>query len=258
MIKLAKLWEEFQHNWDIYTVIIGSIVVGIISFILSTLGRTDITPVISLTLTMLGLVAISLRRDRQLETKIRESLLDVSGAVSSLNNNRSFSYQHDAYRFLIDVINKDGAKEAVFLQYSCRTSLDVLRTVLNKGAKVTLFLQHEDIAAKLGSQYQADRIKVATKTLRTDLNGSLKKPDKLKVYKYRAPGSVSGIKIDDRVLCMAESLKLGRLLLNGQCCHLASLPLHLISIHMFCYLLRTNTRSRWIWSRLLSRSSGIG
>jgi hypothetical protein len=202
MTKLARLLKELQDNWDIYVVIIGSIIVGIISLILSSVGKLDIAPVLSLTLTMLGLVAISLRRDRRSYTKITESLQVLSGSVGSLINIKAFSHQHEAYRFLIDVINRDGAKEAVFLQYSCRTSLDVLRTVLSKGAKVTVFLQHEDMAAKVGSQYQADRIKVATKNLRTDLNGSLKRPDKFKVYKYRTLGSVSGIKIDDRVLCM--------------------------------------------------------
>lgn len=181
MTRLARLWKELQNNWDVYVVIIGSIIVGIISLILSSVGKLDIAPVLSLTLTMLGLVAISLRRDRRSYTKITESLLDLSVTVGSLKNNRAFSQQHLAYRFLIDEINKDGAKEAVFLQ-------------------------HEDIAAKVGSQWQANRIKEATRHLRTDLSGSLKKPDKLKdklkVYKYRVLGSVSGIKIDDRVLCM--------------------------------------------------------
>lgn len=202
MTKLARLWKDLQNNWDIYIVIIGSVTVGIVAFILSTLGQTNTTAVLSLTLTMLGLVAISIRRDRQLDTNTAKSLEELSGTISSLANNRVFDHQHDAYRFLIDVINKYGAKEAVFLQYSCRTCLDVVRTVLSKGAKVTVFIQHEDIAARVGSQYQADRIRVATKALRTDLSGSLLKPDKLKVYKYRALGSVSGIKIDDRVLCM--------------------------------------------------------
>lgn len=202
MAKLARLWKEFQNNWDIYIVIIGSITVGIVAFILSTVGQTDITAVLSLTLTMLGLVAISIRRDRQIDTKTAHSLMELSGMISSLANNRVFEQQYDAYQFLISLINQSGAKEAVFLQYSCRTSLDVVRTLLNKGAKVTVFIQHEDIAARIGSQYQADRIRETTKALRSDLSGSLLEPDKLKVYKYRALGSVSAIKIDNRVLCM--------------------------------------------------------
>ena len=202
MTRLARVFKDFQDNWDIYIVIVGSITVGIISFLLSTFSQTNIAGVLSLTLALLGLMAISLRRNRHFDTKTTESLTELSGTVSSLKYNRAFNHQHDAYRFLIDLINKEGAKEAVFLQYSCRTSLDVLRTVLRKGAKVTVFLQHEDIAAKIGSQYQADRIRVAIKALPNELKGSLKKPDKLKVYKYKAPGSVSGIKIDNRVLCM--------------------------------------------------------
>lgn len=202
MFKWARLWKEFRDNWDIYIVVIGSITVGIISLILSTIGQVNITAVLSLTLTLLGLMAISLRRDRQFDTKTTKLLEEIPGMISSLKDNRAFSHQHDAYDFLIDLINKDGVKEAIFLQYSCRTSINVLRAVLKKGAQVTVFLQDDECAEKMGSKYQADRIRGAIKNLPADLNGSLLRPDKFKVYKYQAPGSVSGIKIDNRVLCM--------------------------------------------------------
>jgi hypothetical protein len=189
MGKLAQLRKELQNHWDVDIVTIGSITVGIVTFVLTVFGQTTSTAVLGLTLTMLGLVAISLRRDRQTER--------------NLAKNKAFEQQCDAYRFLInDVINQYGAREAVLLQYSCKTSLDLLRTLLSKGAKVTVFIQHEDTPAKMGSQLQADRIVDTTKNLRSDLGNSPLKLDKLKVYKYRAPSSVSGIKIDNRVLCM--------------------------------------------------------
>ncbi len=118
MDRLARLGKDLQNNWDIYIVIIGSITVGIVAFILSTLGQTNITAVLSLTLTMLGLVAISIRRERQIDTKTAQSLLELSSTISSLSNNRAFAQQHEAYRFLINMINQYGAKEAVLLQYS--------------------------------------------------------------------------------------------------------------------------------------------
>jgi len=113
-----------------------------------------------------------------------------------------FGYQQDAYQFLIDMIERYGAKEAVLLQYSCQTSLNVLRVLLRKGAKATVFIQHEDTPAKIGSQFQADRIIYAMRNLRSDLGDALLKPNKLKIYKYHAPSSMSAIKIDNRLLCM--------------------------------------------------------
>jgi hypothetical protein len=115
---------------------------------------------------------------------------------------KSFEHQEDAYHFLISMISRYGAHEAVFIQYSCQTSMPVLRKLLRVGAEVTLFIQHEDTAAKIGSQFQADRIIRTTRTLRTDLGNSLPEPDKLNIYKYRPPCSMSAIKIDNRILYM--------------------------------------------------------
>src|SRR5579871_1934135 len=130
MGKMAQLWKEFQNNWDIYIVIIGSIAVGLVAFILSTFNQTNIAAVLSLTLAMLGLVAISIRRDRQIDTQITESLLELSHAISSLTKNKAFAQQHKAYEFLINIINKYGAKEAIIIQYSSKTSLNLARTLL--------------------------------------------------------------------------------------------------------------------------------
>jgi hypothetical protein len=114
-----------------------------------------------------------------------------------------FEYQEDAYHSLIGMmIQRYGAKEAVLLQYSCHTCLPVLRMLLRKGAKVTVFIQHEDTAAAIGSQLQADLIRDTTNNLRSNLGNTLVEPDKLKIYKYRVPSSMSAIKIDNRILCM--------------------------------------------------------
>jgi TIR domain len=115
---------------------------------------------------------------------------------------RIFEYQEDAYHFLIGIIQDHGAKEAVLLQYSCHTSLPILRMLLRKGAQVTVFIQHEDTAAAIGSQLQADLIKDTTRNLRANLGQMLIAPDKLTVYKYRVPSSMSAIKIDNQILCM--------------------------------------------------------
>lgn len=113
-----------------------------------------------------------------------------------------FEYQQDAYRRLIHIIEQEGAKEAVLIQYSCKTSLDVVRMLLRKGAKVTIFIQHEETAARIVSQFQAERILDTTRNLRSDLGDALLESNKLKVYKYRSPNSMSAVKIDQHVICM--------------------------------------------------------
>jgi hypothetical protein len=93
----------------------------------------------------------------------------------------------------------------VLIHYSGMTSMRVVRALLGEGARVTVYIQHEEIAINLGSQLQADHIRATTNILRSDLgklSKNLTRPDQLKVFKFRSPGSVSAIKIDNRVLCM--------------------------------------------------------
>lgn len=98
-----------------------------------------------------------------------------------------FEHQQDAYHFLINMINRNPPKKAVLLQYSCKMSLTVLQALLRKGTSVTVFIQHEDTPAQLGSQWQADRIRHTTINLREELGDALSKSHKLKLYKYHVP-----------------------------------------------------------------------
>jgi hypothetical protein len=202
MNRFVRFWQDLLRNWDVYLVI----VVGSVTLILSVLGQINSTAVLPLTLTMLGIIAVSIRRDRHIDTTIMDTLEELSSDVKSLAKNRTFEQQDQAYNYLIEeVINKYGAREAVLIQYSCTTSLRVVRALLNQGARVTLYIQHEEIANNVGSQFQADRIITTANNLRSDLGKlarNLAKSGQLKVYKYRSPGSVSAIKIDNRVLCM--------------------------------------------------------
>jgi hypothetical protein len=137
--------------------------------------------------------------------------------VSSSTAPRMFEYQEDAYHFLIGMIQDQGAREAVLLQYSCHTSLPLLRKLLHKGARVTVFIQHEDTVApkkgqdediaipkegQLRSELQAELIRDTTRNLLSNLGDMHEEPDKLEVYKYRVPPSMSAVKIDNRVICM--------------------------------------------------------
>lgn len=100
------------------------------------------------------------------------------------------------------LIDRYAVREAVFLQYSYQTNRDVLRTLLLRGAKVTVFIQDEDAPVQIGSSLQADRNRYPMRNLRSDVGDTLLEPENLKVYKCRTPASVTAIKIDDRVLCM--------------------------------------------------------
>src|SRR5262249_26232773 len=69
------------------------------------------------------------------------------------------------------------------------------------GAHVTIYVQHEDVPASLGSQGQKERIKQTIRRLQSHVRNN---PGRyhLKLYKYRTLGTVSAIKIDNRVLSM--------------------------------------------------------
>ncbi len=113
-----------------------------------------------------------------------------------------FGNQEEAYHHLFHMVQRYGAKEASLFQYSGQTSLSLLRMLLRVGAEVTVFLQHENRAASIGSQFQAERIRRTMRDLWSDLGSDLSEPDKLKLYKYDPPSSMSALKIDHRVICM--------------------------------------------------------
>lgn len=119
---------------------------------------------------------------------------------------KTYETQAEAYQAIIDYIRRspDKVKEAVMIQYSCITARDILVSLLRKGADVTLYIQHEDTArdiiigqpkAKVGCDEQVNRIKTNCQGMKDGavLYGS--PIDKLKVYKYRVPASMNGVKI---------------------------------------------------------------
>ena len=152
MNRFVRFWQDLLNNWDVYLVII----VGTFTLFLSVFGQIGSTVILPLVLTMLGIIAISIRRDRHIDKTVMYSLEELSGGVKSLAKNKAFEEQEKAYDYLIrEVINKYGAKEAVLLQYSCTTSLRVVRALLGQGARVTVYIQHEETASNVGSQFQA-------------------------------------------------------------------------------------------------------
>ena len=112
MNRFTRFWQDLLHNWDVYLVI----VVGTFTLLLSVLSQINSTAILPLVLTMLWIIAISIRRDRHIDMSVMDSLLDLYGQVKSLAKNRAFEQQEEAYNYLIqEVINKYGAREAVLI-----------------------------------------------------------------------------------------------------------------------------------------------
>ncbi|GAC1635219.1 MAG: hypothetical protein NVS4B7_21520 [Ktedonobacteraceae bacterium] len=193
---LRQLWKDFLKNYDVYIVILFSL----LTLGLSYFSAINTITVISLTTIMLGLIAVSIRRDRQVDEKTTDALQKLSNEIVHTTKYMMFKHQIDAYHFLIGDIKQHGAKKAILLQYSSTMAYGVIAALLEQRAEVTIYIQHEAIPKSLRSQTQVARI-VAIQKLPEHL-GDLFKGAKLKIYKHRCPVSVSGIKIDDRVLCM--------------------------------------------------------
>ena len=194
---LARLWKDIQGAWELYAAIGLSFLFFILGFFGIPNGVTA-----SLTLFVLGTLAGSLRRQRSIEGGISKALQTMSQDIHGLVTNQVFEEQEQAYQFLCDWIERYGAKKAVLIQYSCNTSMSVVRALMRKEAQVTVYIQHEETAKQIGSEFQAKRIKDKVGGLRGDLGKRLSQLGTLKLYKYRSPASVSAVKIDDRVLCM--------------------------------------------------------
>jgi hypothetical protein len=122
----------------------------------------------------------------------------ASGLTGRLD---TYSTQADAYRFLEDYLETHPARQAVLLQYSGISSRSLLRALLRTGTSVTLYIQHQDTASAVGMKEQAERIEVSIRFLRGELGG-LYDATRLKIYRFRPPSSISGVKLDADVLCM--------------------------------------------------------
>jgi hypothetical protein len=116
-----------------------------------------------------------------------------------------FAEQQDVYTALKEYVVQHGVREAVFLQYSCSTALDLLRVVVRAGAKVTLYLQSPSTPRKLGSSYQHDRVRTTHAKLPSELK-DLQFEKNVRIYEYDPPASVSAVRIDDKLISVGWSI----------------------------------------------------
>src|SRR5581483_1048191 len=137
------------------------------------------------------------------QISLEQSLQALSSSVKSVTKNKCYPDQDEAYRCLLEYINHHTVTEALFLQYSCKQSETLLSPlVLNKKARATVFIQHEQMPEQLQSERQVDRITSTIRNSLSDLSRKLSDSSHLKVYKFQTPASVRAIKIDDQVLCI--------------------------------------------------------
>lgn len=184
----TRLWRWFKRNVDTSFTIIACLIVGLLTA--TGLFGSNVNIVLSLILAVLALLAISTIRDRE-------------GNVSKEEHvSKAFEKQSAACRYLIDHVNSYRAREAVLLQYSCTTSFDLACVLLDQGTNVTIYVQHEEVPARLGSQGQQERIKQTIRRLQSHIRSNPTMVSQLKVYKYRTIGTISAIKIDDRTISM--------------------------------------------------------
>lgn len=126
-------------------------------------------------------------------------LIDVSDNVYSLSRPiKTYKTQFDMYSDLETYIDKNGVKTAILIQYSGQMVNHLIRKLLNKGAKVTLYVKSPGTSP---SQLQNVRMDVALKQLWGEL-GDLSNDCSLTIWQYEVPGSLRGVLIDDNLLAI--------------------------------------------------------
>jgi hypothetical protein len=182
---------------------------AIILAVLADAGFTSIAWVLTATaVTLIMLLAgnvrarLSARSTGEALPRLTRALEDLSLAVRHISERAVYRDQDTPYEQVREYVRQHDVHKAVFLQYSGDACAREIEAVLLKGgAEVTVYLQDEQTASRLGSNFQAKRIASSIERLR----GWRQKYDgisDLTVYQCDVPMSVRAIMIDDRLLCM--------------------------------------------------------
>jgi hypothetical protein len=121
---------------------------------------------------------------------------------------RVFSSALLAYAHLGKFIRRlsQPVSECLMIQYRGEFSRGLVRRLLQKNVNVTVYLQHPGGALLLGAGQQSERLYHAPHELIDELNYDARHPARLgqlQVYRYFAPASLCGVRIDRKVLLLS-------------------------------------------------------
>lgn len=188
----------------------ASAFVGLVLGVLSIFGVNDLKILLAVTQVTLGSLSWNIFRN-QLDNQSRNASIDqmaglvkdTATVVRNLSAPMIFDRQKVPYDQLLHDIAENGARKAVFIQYSGQQSAEVLQAVLRSpGAVATVYLQDERTAAKIGSGRQAARIAHSIHNTLSDWRRNFVGLSQLHVYTCTMPMSVRAVMIDDRIICM--------------------------------------------------------
>jgi hypothetical protein len=185
---------HLKDTWDVFL----NICLAIGTAIYRLTGHASDQAVRAFTLIILALLAVNILRNRWTEEKLQQTLNTVE---KHLPMDQVHDFQRNAEGEIISYIRKNRVQEAILIQYSISTNADLIKELLEANAKVTLFIQHEDVAKKMGSELQVSRLQTSLYYLPSLLLRPMEQYP-LKIYKYTTPGTMSAIKIDREILCM--------------------------------------------------------
>jgi hypothetical protein len=193
--RMKRAWKHLKDKFDVYV----TMFLAILGSILSILNKIDQSILISLTLATLAFLGFNILRNRWSDDKMQKTMKDIGKQISF--DTKIFESQEEAVNYVEDHIKSTHEKEATMILYSFATMEGLIKKLLEANVKVTTYIQHEETASMIGSSLQISRIQNSFE----HLPSYIAEPEllnQLEIYKYTAPGSISGIKIGNELLCI--------------------------------------------------------
>lgn len=204
-------WQGFKswlrHDPD-QTIAILSAIAAVVLAVLTSSGFALTAWVLAATAaTLIALLGGNVRdrlntrsTDKEMH-RMADTLADLSLAIRHMTR-VVYKDQDEPYAQVREHISQTEVRNAIFLQYSGEKCSREIDAVLRKGGtSVVVYLQAEQTALDLGSDYQAGRIAQSIKTLR-GWRRKYEGMSELAVYQCDVPMAVRAVMIDDRLLCM--------------------------------------------------------
>jgi hypothetical protein len=192
---MEQVWKHLKEKLDVYV----TMILAVLGSIFSILNLIDVNVLISLTLATLAFLGFNILRNRWTDDKMQTMMKYIGKHISF--ETRIYESQEEAVQYVENHIKSTHQKEATLILYSLATMEGLIKKLLEANIKVTTYIQHEETAQMIGSNLQKSRIQSSFDHLPSYIAEPLLL-NQLEVYKYDAPGSISGIKIGEELLCI--------------------------------------------------------